>query len=451
MADVVIKNAEFLITTARSPKISRGATLVVSDGRIEDVAHRDSSGRIPGADAVIDGRKKVVLPGLVNAHVHVEETLGMNMISDTVRHIPWFERWILPYYESLTESDAYYSALLSQVLMLRGGITCYADSASRYPESSARAASESGIRAFLARWTCDTGKYLPSPIEECVRETDRLLRRYSSGRIMALASVIGLNQCSDELYLAIKQLAEDRGVVVTSHESSGHEDVERCLKRKGLRPVENLAKIGFLSPRTLLSHLTDVSKREVALLARSGTKVSLCPSAELKKGKGLFHYGKLPLMIRAGVKFSLGTDTANSSNHLNVLKAANLLLLLAKDHAMDPRILDAGRVLDMATGEGAHCLGLDDDKEGRYGRIEEGSIADIAIFNLDDMEWFSMNQDPVQWLLYGDNPRAYSTIVDGKVAYLDGRFALPKINLVLEQCKRRSERIRSDVISSRKA
>ncbi|HZW57469.1 MAG TPA: amidohydrolase family protein [Nitrososphaerales archaeon] len=437
MADIIIKKAERVVCSAAPRRILKDATVVISDGRIEDVIEGRSVGI--GADAIIDGRGRLVTPGLINAHVHVEETLGMGMVPETVRHIPWFERWILPYYDALTETDAYYSAFLSQLLMLRCGITCYADSANLYPESSARAASESGIRAFVARWTCDIGKYRPSPINRCLSESEKLLKKYSKGRVRALAAVIGLNQCSNELYLSIKELADKYDVVALSHESSGHEDVLRSIKRLGMRPIENLEKIGFLSSRTLLSHLTDVSEREVGMLMRSGTKVSLCPSSELKKGKGLFQYGKLPLMIRSGLKFCLGTDTANSSNHLNVLRSIYLLALLAKDHAMDPAVMNAQRALGIITNEGGECLGLE---EG-HGTIEKGRTADVAVFDLDELEWSTTQHDAIQWLIYGGTPSAYATIVDGRVAYAGGRFAVRHFNSLVKQFALRAAGIKN--------
>ncbi|MDG6995120.1 MAG: amidohydrolase family protein [Nitrososphaerota archaeon] len=434
MADLIIRDAR-VITGGVHGKILERATIVVEDGKIVEVSERPSGGY--KADRVIDGRGKLAIPGLVNVHVHTDETLGMNTVPDTISHIPWFERWILPYYESQTSDDRYWSAVLSHMLMLKSGTTCYADSANRNPELAAKAASETGIRAFVAHWVSDIGSYLPSSIDECVRKTKNLLKGYSDRRskVRAIASVIGLNQCSNELYLEIKKLADEYSVSITSHESSGHEDVLRSIKRIGLRPVENLEKIGFLSGRTLLSHLTDVSKREVDLVRKSGASVVLSPAAEMKKGKGLWKYGKLSKMMESDINICLGTDTANSSNHLDVLRAATLLLFAAKDIAKDPAVLKAEQALDMVTANAGKALGLEN-----YGSIANENVADIALFDLDAVEWFS-NFDPLQGLLYGSTQKTYATIVGGEVVYEDGRFMKIDQSMAIRKIKKHSEHL----------
>ena len=434
MADLIIRDAR-VITGGVHGKILERATIVVEDRKIIEVSERPSGGY--KADRAIDGRGKLAVPGLVNAHVHTDETLGMNTVPDTISHIPWFERWILPYYETQSSDDRYWSAVLSHMLMLKSGTTCYADSANRNPELAAKAASETGIRAFVAHWVSDIGSYLPSSIDECVRKTKNLLKGYSDRRskVRAIASVIGLNQCSDELYLEIKKLAEEYDVPITSHESSGHEDVLRSIKRVGSRPVENLARIDFLSKRVLLSHLTDVTKREVDLVRDAGASVVLCPAAEMKKGKGLWKYGKLPRMINSKINMCLGTDTANSSNHLDVLRAATLLLLAAKDIAMDPSILEAKQALDMLTVNAGKALGL-----RNYGSISKGNVADIALYDLDKVEWFS-EFDSIQGLFYGSRLETCATIVGGEVVYEEGRFTKIDQDYVLGKIRKHSEQL----------
>ena len=148
-------------------------------------------------------------------------------------------------------------------------------------------------------------------------------------------------------------------------------------------------------------------------------------------------------MIRSGLNFCLGTDTANSSNHLDILRTANLLLLISKDFAMDPKILNAQRAFDMVTAEGGSCLSLGSDEA--LGRIEPGREADIAIFDLDNLEWFS-ETDPIQWLLYGSTPKTHATIVSGKIAYAEGRFSLgSSLQKIMQQCRKRAIRIRDSI------
>jgi 5-methylthioadenosine/S-adenosylhomocysteine deaminase len=442
LVDILLKDV-YRVITGGSGRILKDATIAIDGGKIVEVSKgRSSSG--PG-DHVIDGRGKafIALPGLVNAHVHTEETLGMNLIPDTLRHVPWFESWTLPYYEQMGEKDAYWSALLSQMKMLESGTTCYSDSANRYPELAAEAAERSGIRAKVAKWASDIDGQFSSSTDRCLKESEDLLRRFSRrrGRVGAIAAVIGANQCSNELYNDEMELAKKYDVPVTSHEASGHEDVVRSLKRVGRRPIENLDRIGFLSPRTILSHLTDLTNEEVSMIARSRTKGVMCPVSELKKGKGFSKYSKLARMLEEGVEICVGTDTANSSNHFNVLRTVNLLLLLSKDLSNDPATLDAGGALDMVTQGAAKALGLK-----RVGRIEEGGAADIALFEVPKMAAFSYDPDPIQGMVFGDESKAQITIVDGEVVYDSGRFLKVDEEEVAKECTERAERIRRRIL-----
>lgn len=435
MADVLLTGVRVL-TSARG-RVLKSASIVIDQGRVAEVSARKPD---VAADITIDGQDKMIaVPGFVNAHVHTEETLWMNRVPDTLRHVPWWSKWIIPYYRSLGDGDAYWSTLLSHMIMLKGGTTCCADSANTAPELAAKAAERSGIRSFVARWNCDLGSYGASSIEDCMKETKDLLRKYSKGRVRAIASVIGANWCSDDMYRGMKELADERESVVTSHEASGHEDVVRSVKRTGRRPVEHLKDIGFLSPTTLLSHVTDISENEVAAIRKTRTSVALCPVAELKKGKGLSVYGKLPQVLSNGTRVCVGTDTANSSNHLDVLRTAGTLSLITKDFALDPEIFDARRALELITSEGGDCLGM-----RGYGSISVGRPADIAVFELDKLSWIS-ESDVAQGLVYGNGATTYATIVDGRAAYIDGRFMFVDEAEVVGECGKRAKQIQRRV------
>ncbi len=437
MADIVIKDVS-IITSGTRGKFYKNVDLIIAEGKIEKISSNSYS--TPSAEHVIDGKGKLALPGFINSHVHIEETLGMNTIPETTKHIPWFERYVLPYYTHMEKEDYYYSDLFSHLLMLRAGITCSADSANRDPGSAARAADKSGIRQVIAKWCCDIGAYLSTSIENCLNETEELLKKYNkeedtNKRVSAIAAVIGLNQCSDNLYLGMKELSQKYRVPITTHEASGHEDVARSLKRVKERPIEHLAKIGFLSSHTLVSHATDCNDNEVQQIKRYDSSVVLCPAAELKKGKGLWKYGRVRDFIRKNVNICLGTDTANSSNHLNVLKACNLFLLLTKDYCLDPSQITSEKGLDMITLNAAEALGLK-----RVGILKEGYAADIAIFDLkNSLESIMFNG--IQSMMYGSQNDTYATIVDGKVVYENGEYPQIDSEKVVRETMRRRERL----------
>lgn len=414
-------------------KLLKDKYIEIEDERIVRVADNKSDFR---PEFIIKGKagKLLVVPGLMNSHVHTDETLFMNIIPDSMGHVEWFNEWTLPYYKAMHESDFYWSTMLSFMLMLERGITCYADSANIYPEISAKAALDSGIRGFVAKWTSDIGEDFSMSTEKCIKENERILKKFAGNKnIKAVASVLGINRSTNRLYMAIKELADRYGTVVTSHEASGIEDVKECVKRTGKRPVENLYSIGFLSERTLLSHLTVLTKKEAEIIKATRTANVLCPAAELKKGKGYTRYGKLPFLIKKGARMLVGTDTCNSSNHLDVLKGSKLALLLAKDLARDPKIASVHDALGWVTSDAYSFFGIKN-----AGKLRNHCVADIAVFELK----FGFNSTGVlNELFFSDTARCVATIVSGKPVYIDGSFLNFDQNKVIAECEKRAEAI----------
>jgi len=182
-------------------------------------------------------------------------------------------------------------------------------------------------------------------------------------------------------------------------------------------PLATLDAWGVLGPRTKLAHMVYVDHADIALLAGRDVKVSHCPSAALKHVKGLAAHGRFPEMLDAGVSVSLGGDSANGSNHLDMLRLMYLAALVAKDARLDPGVLPPERVLEMATLHGARALGL----EAEVGSLEPGKRADLVIFDLDRPEWRPL-LDPVSALVYSAGAASVRTVmVDGQVVLDDGR------------------------------
>lgn len=432
---ILIKDAFAVVESSK--RIVRNVSVTIENGKIISVGERKADFN-PEVTIEGKGKKLVVMPGIMNAHIHTDETLNINFIPDNLCHVSWFKEWTLPYYHVLEKEDFYWSALLSCMLMLESGTTCYADSANVQPHLSKEAAEKSGIRGFVAKWTSDIGEEFSSPTDQCIKESEQLLKlNKRGGRVKTIASVIGVNRTSNELYKAIKDLADRYNTIVTSHEASGIEDVKLCIKRNGKRPIENLFSIGFLSDRTLLSHLTSITKREVSLISRTNTAFVTCPVAEMKKGKGFTKYGKLKELISSGTRICVGTDTANSSNHLNVIRAATLASLIAKDVSRDPKIADVYTMLKWVTEQPYSIFGLDG------GRIENGHTADISVFEL---EVGFNSTDVIQELFYGNNQKCIATIVDGELVYNDGEFKNLDKESILKECAKRAERIHKELL-----
>jgi cytosine/adenosine deaminase-related metal-dependent hydrolase len=199
-------------------------------------------------------------------------------------------------------------------------------------------------------------------------------------------------------------------------------------------PLAALDAWGVLGARTKLAHMVHVDDADIALLARRDVNIAHCPSAALKHVKGLSAHGRFPEMLEAGVTVSLGGDSANGSNHFDMLRLMYLAALVAKDARVDPAVMPPERVLEMATIHGARALGL----EREIGSLEPGKRADLVVFDLNLPEWRPL-LDPVNTLVYSASAASVRTVlVDGRVVLDDRRVTTVEEDEVLARVERLS-------------
>jgi 5-methylthioadenosine/S-adenosylhomocysteine deaminase len=203
-------------------------------------------------------------------------------------------------------------------------------------------------------------------------------------------------------------------------------------KTADILPLAVLEAWGVLGPRCKLAHMVHVNEDDIALLARRDVKIAHCPSAALKHVKGLHSHGRFPEMLDAGVTVSLGGDSANGSNHFDMLRLMSLAALAAKDARLDPGVLPPERVLEMATLHGARALGL----EAEIGSLEAGKRADLVLFDVDRPEWRPL-LDPVANLVHSASSASVHTVmIDGRVVLDAGQVTTVDEAEVLERAER---------------
>jgi 5-methylthioadenosine/S-adenosylhomocysteine deaminase len=194
-------------------------------------------------------------------------------------------------------------------------------------------------------------------------------------------------------------------------------------------PAERLAEWGWVDERTKLTHVVYVDDEEIALLADGGVRVAHCPTAALRHVKGIHRHGKVPEMLDAGMTVGLGGDSANGSNHFNMLRLAYLAATLYKDFRMDPTMVPPEVALEMATLHGARCLGLEDE----IGSLELGKRADLVVFSTEHPEWRPLLH-PVQNLVLSATDRSIEAVwVDGKRLVDGGRLETIDLPALLAQ------------------
>ena len=429
-----LQHLDWALTVDAGDTVQRDATVVVAGDRIEAIGPTTSvlAGHPPGPDDLVrDGTGMGVIPGLVDTHVHLSETLARGCFPDEVDTRAWVFNWMMPFYGQMSVEDERVSVLLAAAEMLRSGTTCFLDmGAIRDPHVTVTALASTGIRGVTSRHAADTP---PDPVPDtwppelverqffpnatvalealgrCVTELDGA----GDGRIRCWVNIQGKEPCSAELHVGARVLAEELGVGTTYHIASTQKEADLIERRYGLTPVARIAELGGLGPNLVLAHAVAVTEPEVELLARHGTSVAFCPGTALKLAKGATVTGRYPEMIDAGVTVGLGTDGTSASGNLNLLRQTYLVAGLFKDARRDAGLIGARQALRMATIDGARALGLDD----QTGSLEAGKKADLVLFDLAHAEWATYG-DPLQALVWSASSASIAeTWVDGRRLY----------------------------------
>ena len=380
--------------------------VLVEEGRIVSVGSSDLS-----ADEVIDCTRCAIVPGLINLHNHVPNTLLRGVADD----VPLEE--MLPKAAvidaKLTRRDVQVGALLGCVEMIRSGTTSFHD-LFYWEDEVARAVRESGIRGFLSWVTLDESRTTQhgSPL----KNADAFVAKQKGDPLVTPSiGVQGVYAASEETCTKAREIADRHQVRLHMHLSETRGEVEHHRKETGHRPIAWLEKIGFLGPGLTAAHCVWVTINEVRTLARHGVSVAHCPVSNMKLASG--GVAPVPEMLREGVVVGLGTDSPISNNAMDVFADMKIASLLHKATRWDARAMPAQAVLDLATIGAARALHVDSE----LGSIEVGKRADLAVVSLQGAHTTPFYPETlISQLVYscrGSDVRA--TIVDGQILMAD--------------------------------
>src|SRR5262249_32922440 len=307
---MIVLRGGTLLTVDVNRRVRR-ADLLIDRGRIA----RIGAFRAPHRARVIDCAGKAIIPGLVQAHVHLCQALFRNL-ADGLPLLAWLSRRIWPLEAAPDARSLGFSARLGIAELLLGGTTCVLDMATvRHTEAVLRAAEEGGIRYTGGKCLMDAGR---GPLRErtgpALRDTLRLGRKWhgaAGGRIRwALCPRFALS-CSPRLLREVRALSEREGWLVHTHASESRAEVDAVRARTGADNVAYLHRLGLCTPRSVLAHCVHVSADEIRILARSGVSAVHCPGANLKLASGI---APVPRLLAGGVNVALGADGAACNN-----------------------------------------------------------------------------------------------------------------------------------------
>ncbi len=420
-ASLKLENAEYVVTVDAERRIVRGGTIIVEDSTITHVGKADELASVQ-AEQVIDARHMVATPGFTNGHMHVSYAHATRGVFPDDLPTAEYLRTVFVLQQSMSEEEEYLTSLLGITELLKYGVTTFMDpGTTTHLDACMEAYRESGCRIIVGRSVNDTGDVAgvpPMSTDEALAATEDAIRRYDGaldGRVSAWAMPFSQETCSAELLKALKGMADAHGTGLTLHQANNKDAVEAHKAEHGLFPVERLARDGVLGPNVLLAHLAYAVEAEIDALARTDTKVVLCPTAALKQGTGLALHGVLPELLERGVCVGLGTDAGNNANLTETMRSMYLVAVVFKDGRRTTGVLPAEQALEVATIDGARALGLD----AKVGSLEAGKKADIVLFDTRRPEWRTLF-NPVNNLVYSADGRSVHTvIVDGRVVVRD--------------------------------
>lgn len=361
------------------------------------------------ADQTINGHRKALIPGFVNAHTHAAMTLFRGF-GDDMPLMPWLEQKIWPNEAKMTREDVYWGARLACLEMIKSGTTTFYDMYQKFG-ATADAVEEMGLRAVLSGVCFDHfDPELAEKSKHSIRKLYAGMDEYSP-RIRFALGPHAIYTVSGELLQWIHAFSEEHAVPVHLHLAETEMEVQNSVKRFGLSPVRYLYKLGVLSPRLLIAHGIYVDDDEIRMLADHDVKVVHNPASNMKLASGMQF--KLKEMCDAGLTVGLGTDGCSSSNNLDMVEAMKLASLLSKAWRKDPEAVPAGQIFRAATEQGASIFGL------KTGRIAEGYLADLCLVDL-NLPAFTPNFNFVSNLVYAANGSCIDTVIcDGKVLMQD--------------------------------
>ena len=423
-ADTLVTDT-LVVTMDDERRVITDAAIAIKDGRIAAVGKTADVKAGWHADDVLDGRRFVVTPGLVNTHVHITgEPLTRGFVPDDTPFIENVFEWLTPIHSYYTEEDEHISAQLAALEMLRSGTTAFLEAGTvRFIDPVVEALGEIGIRARVGPWAWDL---VPEPeamrmdTDQAIATLEDSMSRYASvydGRVQAWPIIIGHTCCSDELWRAAKALSLQYDCGLSFHMSPAAMDPEGFLERFGQRPMVHLNELGVLGDNVILTHAVHVDDEEIKLLADTGTSVSHCPTTALKVSYGVTQIGRFPEMVAAGVNVAIGTDGNNASNYHDLMRATYLVAGLFKDARRDPTIFPAEDAFAMATRNGARGLQALDE----FGSIEVGKQADLVLHDTDRPEWRPLHNVANQLVWSADGRGVHTVFVGGRRVVEDYR------------------------------
>lgn len=438
----------WIITVDESRRIIEDGYILIKDNRIEavdDMKALTTEVR-QSADEIIDAEQMIVMPGLVNAHSHLFQTFIRGFADDKLLY-PWLKEEVWPFATAMEEKDFELAGLLGCVENIKNGATSVFDQHYIHTYDSTSnavlgAMKSSGIRGVLCR-TFSNYNYTPSlqeTDETIMSSLDQLTKEWHGSENNRLKIAVGpINPwgCTVKLYQETYDYATNHGLKYQIHTAETQNVVDKCIEMYGMRNVDFFDDMGILGPNTQLAHAIYLNDDELEKVAKSKASVVHCPVANMYLADGI---ARVPEMREMKIPVALGTDGPGSNNSQDMLEVLKTGVILHKVNTLDPMIISADEIIEMATVEGGKMLGYDD-----LGRIVPGYLADIIF-----VDWKKAHIAPVHKatsaVVFSANGNDVDTsIVDGKVIMRHRKLRDIDEESLIEQSQMRARTIKKSL------
>lgn len=445
MGDLLIKNGT-LVTMDSTKRIIRNGDVVVSGNRIEEIGKTDEIEKKHRPDRTIDATGKIVLPGLINTHTHLFQTL-LKGLGDDRPLIDWFRKMTAPAASHLTHKDVHVAALLGCLDAIKSGTTCiaeynYINPVPEFSDSIIRALQDFGIRGIYIRAWTDAGQDLGLPegiiekTQDAINDTERVIREFNGakdGMIYVWLGPCAIWQVTTESLLASRELANKYKTGISIHVSETPFFSEYSKRKYEMGDLEYYNNLGILGPDVLAVHCCWMTERDVRILKGHDVKVSHNPVSNMLLSDGK---APIPRMMESGITVGLGTDGAASNNNQDMMAVLKFAALLHKVSAIqDPTIITAEKILEMATIDGARCLGL----ETQIGSLEKGKKADIIVIDPKTPNVVPVHFLPSSLVYSATSENVNTVIVDGNVVMENRKILTVDETEILEEAQKAAD------------
>ena len=447
MSTLTIRNASLLVTMDDKRREIPDGGMVIRNGVIEAVGSTSDLPSVKGK--VIDLRGHIVLPGLVNTHHHMYQTLTRVLPDAQNTNLFKWLKVLYPIWARLTPEAIYISSLVAMAELLQSGCTTTSDHLYLFPngsqlDNSIQAAQEIGIRFHAARGSMSLGESkgglppdkLVEDLDAILTDSMRVIETYHDSKRGAMLRIV-LAPCSPfsvtrDLMRETLSMARTYDVQLHTHLAETRDEQDYCQDKFGQQPLSYVEDLGWSGSDIWFAHMVHVSAPDIAIVARNGCGVSHCPSSNMRLASGI---APVQLYRESGVNLGLGVDGSSSNDSSHMLAEARMATLMARlaqapglASRRDTPMMTARESLEIATVGGAAVLQRND-----IGSLSAGKCADLFAIDLNRLDYAGALHDPLAATVLCAPQKADLVIVNGRILVQDGCLLTPELGPLINR------------------